>query len=148
MTSAEKLADDIARNFDGKPWHGSSLRRIVENVDATRAFARPTAEIRSVAELLAHLVAWVEIVTERLDGKNPEITPERDFPSVDGVPWPELVDRMNTAFAKLIETVGAKDDAFWDRNATGKTHTMRYMVEGLLHHVTYHAAQIALQNRF
>ncbi|HEY6137327.1 MAG TPA: DinB family protein [Thermoanaerobaculia bacterium] len=90
----------------------------------------------------------MEIVTERLRGANPEVPPERDFPSVDGVPWDALVARLHTAFAALVEAVRAMgDDAAWQRNAPGKTHTMAYMVDGLLHHTTDHAAQIALLSR-
>ncbi|HKS25268.1 MAG TPA: DinB family protein [Thermoanaerobaculia bacterium] len=148
MSKSEELAAALQRNFDGQPWHGSSLLRIVGNVAPERAFTRPAPEIRSIAELLAHTIAWVEIVTERLRGASPEVTPERDFPSVDGVPWDTLVARLHTAFAALLDAVRAiGDDAAWQRNAPGKTHTMAHMVDGLLHHTTYHAAQMALLNR-
>ena len=147
MSKSEELAAALQRNFDGKPWHGSSLLQIVGKVAPEHAFTRPAPEIRSIAELLAHTIAWMEIVTERLRGASPEVPPERDFPSVEGVTWDALVARLHTAFAALLEAVRALDDATWQRNAPGKTHTMESMVDGLLHHTTYHAAQIALMNR-
>jgi uncharacterized damage-inducible protein DinB len=147
MAKSDEIAAALQRNFNGQPWHGSSLLRIVANVAPERAFTRPAPEIRSIAELLAHVIAWMEIVTERLRGANPEVPAEREFPNVDGVPWDALVARLHTAFAALLDVVRAGDDASWQRNAPGKTHTMEYMLDGLLHHTTYHAAQIALLNR-
>jgi len=147
MAKSDELAAALQRNFDGKPWHGSSLLHIVANVAPERAFTRPAPEIRSIAELLAHTIAWMEIVTERLRGASPEVPPERDFPDVGGVTWDALVARLHAAFAALLDAVRANDDAAWQRNAPGKPHTMEHMLDGLLHHTTYHAAQIALLNR-
>jgi len=147
MAKSDELAAALQRNFDGKPWHGSALLTIVGNVAPERAFTRPAPEIRAIAELLGHTIAWMEIVTERLRGENPDVPPERDFPDVEGVEWDALVERLHGAFAALLDAVRALDDAAWQRNAPGKTHTMEHMVDGLLHHTTYHAAQIALMNR-
>lgn len=147
MSKSAELAAALQRNFDGQPWHGNSLLRIVGNIAPERAFTRPAPEIRSIAELLGHTIAWMEIVTERLRGNDPEVPPERDFPSVDGVSWDTLVARLHTAFAALLDAVRALDDSAWQRNPAGKTHTMEYMVDGLLHHTTYHAAQMALMSR-
>ena len=83
----------------------------------------------------------------RLRGANPDIPPERDFPDVEGVTWEVLTARLHSAFDSLLAAVRAHDDAAWQRNAPGKEHTMEIMLDGLLHHMTYHAAQIALLNR-
>jgi uncharacterized damage-inducible protein DinB len=147
MARSAEIAAALRRNVSGRPWHGSALLDIVAKVAPERAFTRPAPEIRSIAELLGHTIAWMEIVTERLRGADPDVPMERDFPDVGGVSWDALVARLHAAFAALLEAVHATGDAAWQRNAPGKPHTMEFMLDGLLHHTTYHAAQIALLNR-
>lgn len=146
MTTAGLLAV-MRAHFDGQPWYGSAVRKIVSGVAAERAFTRPAPEVRSVAELLAHLIAWIDIVEERLRGVDASVTPERDFPSVDGVAWDALCARLDEAHARLLATVATKTDADWSLTVRGKSHTYAAELQGLLHHNTYHAAQIAIVDR-
>jgi uncharacterized damage-inducible protein DinB len=147
MRTTAELAAALRENFDGQPWHGSALRTLVAAVAPERAHIRPSADVRSAAELLAHTVAWMDIARERLEGRNEKVTPERDFPAVDGVSWNDLVARLDHAFAALLETVSTQDDAFWQRAVAGHKYTAEFMLDGVLHHNSYHAAQIAIVNR-
>ena len=144
----ESLVASLRAHFDGQPWHGSSLRDIVRAVDPSRAYTRPSADVRSVAELLAHMTAWIEIVDERMNSdREVKVTPARDFPSVDGVSWESLSARLDRAHEKLVKTVGARKDEDWKGIVPGKSHTFAVDVLGLMHHNTYHSAQIAILNR-
>ena len=147
MSTTAELAAALRENVDGRPWHGSALRTLVAAVAPERAHLRPADDVHSAAELLAHAVAWMEIVRERLEGNDAKITPERDFPAVEGVSWSDLVVRLDRAFAALLDTVAGKDDDFWQRTVPGRRYTAEFMLRGLLHHNSYHAAQIAIVNR-
>lgn len=138
----------LTTTYDGNAWHGTPLRRMLEDVDEAQAKARPIAGARTIAELTAHATAWIEIVTRRAHGDEFEVTPDIDFPNVDAVPWEAAIDRLERAHAALIETVrGMSDDAI-DALVAGKSYTNEYMLHGLAHHNTYHAAQIAMLKKF
>src|SRR4029078_2612038 len=78
-TVANTLAA-MRTNYNGQPWHGNAFRTLLDGVDDKRAQARPIANAKSIADLLAHSIAWMEIVDRRLHGENVKITPELDFP--------------------------------------------------------------------
>ena len=144
----ESLVASLRAHFDGQPWHGSSLRDIVASVDPSRAYVRPSPEVRSIAELLAHTIAWIEIIDERLNNSSEvKVTPERDFPSVQGVSWDSLCARLDRAHEKLLKTVAGRDDDAWKLTVPGKSRTFAVDILGLMHHNTYHSAQIAILNR-
>jgi uncharacterized damage-inducible protein DinB len=139
-------AGEVREQFDGHPWHGNSLRATLGGIAEELAFAHPVPNGRSIAELLAHMSAWVGIVERRLRGEEVAITPELDFPPVDGRKWGDLVSGFEAAYAALLLTVERTED--WSAQVPGKRYTKEYMLRGLLHHDTYHAAQIAMLRKF
>jgi uncharacterized damage-inducible protein DinB len=148
MESTARLTAELKENFEGEPWHGTSLRRLLDDVTEEQAYARPIANARTIAELLAHTIAWMDIVERRLRGEEFEVTPELDFPSTEGTTWSELLARAEAAHAHLLAAVGALRDADWERRVAGKPYNLVYMLRGLTQHNTYHAAQIAMLKKF
>lgn len=144
MATVANTLTALRTNFDGTPWHGNAFRILVDGVDDAQAHARPIAKAKSIAELLAHAVAWTEIVERRARGEVFEITPEIDFPDVANVRWRDLLSRADRAHASLLETVGRLSDDDLARQVAGKPYTLQFMLSGLMHHNTYHAAQIAI----
>ena len=144
MTRVEKLVAQLRNNFSGNPWYGPNLRTVLEGVYAKKSTAKPISNARSIAELFGHLIAWNEIVARRVTGETFEVTEEMDFPDVSKTKWPDLVKRFEAAHAKLIENVGRLKDDDLERTVPGKTHSFAAELHGLMHHNTYHSAQIAL----
>ena len=144
MTRVEKTLAHLKTNFSGQPWHGTALRRILDGIDETRSAARPIPDARSIAELLGHVIAWNEIVGRRVAGETFEVTGEMDFPDVSSTTWSDLVKRLDAAHARLNEIVSKLKDEDLDRIVPGKKHTFSAELHGLMHHNTYHGAQIAL----
>ncbi len=134
----------LKTNYNGQPWHGNAFRKLLDGIDEQRAHAHPIANAKSIADLLAHSIAWMEIVDRRLHGENVKITPELDFPDASGTRWSELVEHADRAHARLLETVAALSDSDLARNVEGKPYSIQFMLSGLMHHNTYHAAQIAI----
>ncbi|HEX9162904.1 MAG TPA: DinB family protein [Thermoanaerobaculia bacterium] len=145
---SQQIAAELRDNFDGTPWHGLPLRRLVSDVNPEKAHAHPVPDGHSIAELLAHTIAWIEIVERRLLGENFEVTPEIDFPSVDGVAWATLLARLDAAHDRLIHMVEQMPDEKLRENVAGKKYTAKWMLRGLAHHNTYHGAQIAMLKKF
>jgi uncharacterized damage-inducible protein DinB len=148
MRLAARMLRDLRSTFDGQAWHGTPVRRMVDDIDDARANAHPVDGARSIAELLAHLTAWVEIVERRLRDEKFEVTPAMDFPSAGGVAFAEIVARLERAHAALLATVEQMDDEEFDRNVPDGRYTKDFMLRGLIHHTTYHAAQIAMLKKF
>lgn len=144
MRLVDRLAAELSSIYDGNAWHGTALKPMLATVDERLAQARPIGNARTIAELTAHLGAWIAIVERRLRGEVFEVTPEIDFPPGDAVPFGELLATIDTAQARLLETLRATDDAMLDELVPGKKHTHWTMLTGLAHHTTYHAAQIAM----
>jgi uncharacterized damage-inducible protein DinB len=144
MRRAERMVLQLQLNFDGKAWHGTPLRRMVDGIGEGMANLRRIPNARTIAELLAHVTAWIEIVQRRLAGERFEVTPEIDFPSVEGVKWSDAVSRLELAHDKLLETVGAMSDSDFEATVPDKNYTAGSMLHGLINHNAYHAGQIAL----
>lgn len=148
MRLADRILVQLTTTYDGAAWHGTPLRRMLEDVDEAQAKARPIASARTIAELTAHVTAWIEIVARRVRGEEFEVTPDIDFPNVDRVSWEAAIDRLERAHADLVETVRTMSDDQIDAMVAGKSYTHEYMLHGLAHHNTYHAAQIAMLKKF
>ena len=144
MATVANTLTALKTNFNGQPWHGNAFRTLLEGVDDAHAHAHPIAKAKSIAEILGHAIAWIEIVERRLRGENFSITPDLDFPDVRNVRWADLLDHADRAHARLLETVGGLDDSDLARNVEAKPYSVQFMLSGLMHHNTYHAAQIAI----
>jgi uncharacterized damage-inducible protein DinB len=144
MRLSDRILVQLTSTYDGNAWHGTPLRKMLEGVDETQANARPIANARTIAELTAHVTAWIEIAAQRAQGEQFEVTPEIDFPNVEGVAWIDTLSRLDRAHAQLIEIVRGMSDAQIDANVPGKSYTNEFLLQGVAHHNTYHAAQIAM----
>lgn len=148
------LADELRRGFDGDPWHGWSMTRILAGLDAAGAAARPLPAAHSIWEIVLHVTAWTGEVTRRLGGAPPAQPAEGDWPEV-GATTPERWQAALAALAEahrrlegavralspsqLGEMVGSERDI-----ALGSGVTKAQLVNGLVQHDAYHAGQIAL----
>lgn len=148
MTLAERMLRDLRSTFDGNAWHGTPVRRLLDGIDDAHANTHPIDGARSIAELLAHLSAWFDFVDRRLRDELFEVTPEEDFPHVDSVAFSDLIAQLERRQAVLCETVQRMDDAEFDRKVPDGRYTKDFMLRGLIHHTTYHAAQIAMLKKF
>lgn len=144
MRLVERMLLELNSTFDGDAWHGTPLRRMLDDVDEIKARSKPSDAVHSIAELLAHITAWIEIVQRRLGDERVEVTPELDFPDVAKVSWRDAIGRLERAHSLLVDTVARMKDSDFDEKVPGKSYTVDFMLHGLVHHNTYHAAQIAL----
>lgn len=144
MTRTARILHQLETAFNGEPWYGTSIRQMMHALDEARVHERPIASALTPAELLAHLTAWIENVTRRLDGKSFEITHDLDFPSVEGVSWNDQLERLDHAHKALIAKVSKLSDEDLDRKVADRDHNYEFMLDGLLQHTAYHQAQIAI----
>jgi uncharacterized damage-inducible protein DinB len=144
VTNTERALRDLRSTFDGDAWHGTPIRTMIAGLSQEQVSAHPIAGARSIAELLAHATAWFGFVERRIRGEVVTPTGEEDFPDVSGVAWADLLDRLDRAQHSLLAAVASLTDEDFDRLVPGKQYDLDYMLRGLVHHTTYHAAQMAM----
>ena len=88
-----ELLSMIDEAFDGRAWHGPTLRRAVAGVTPAQAAWRPAPGRHSILEVALHAAYWKHEVRRRITGG-----PRGDFPiegrnwfAADGQSWPDTV---------------------------------------------------------
>jgi uncharacterized damage-inducible protein DinB len=154
MSECSRLADQIQRAFEGEAWHGDSLLKILSNVSARQAAARPIKNAHSIWELVLHIGAWDSAVLRRTGGTPVELTDAENFPPVADTSdqaWRKAVQQLKEGHDRLVKAVAAFPDSRLVERVPGKQpayYTFFYMFSGIVQHELYHAGQIALLKKF
>jgi uncharacterized damage-inducible protein DinB len=149
-----RLLDELQREHEGDPWHGSPLSKILAGIDAQQAARRPLAHAHSIWELVLHMTAWKNEVAQRAAGGAAGEPKEGDWPAV-GDPsaerWRAALDRLEAAHRNLLAAIEAvpEERLFQPTNdprnrplGTGVSYYV--LLHGIVQHDVYHAGQIAL----
>jgi hypothetical protein len=151
-----RLVDEA---FDGKAWHGPTLRGALRGVHADEAAWRPEPSTHNIWELAVHAAYWKYAVRRRLlgqkrgsfrlEGSNWFVRPDPDLaaPSALEARWRADVKLLQDEHRVLREAVEALTAADLDRRLPGKTSTRGFLVRGIAAHDLYHAGQIRLLRR-
>ncbi|HEX2079473.1 MAG TPA: DinB family protein [Longimicrobium sp.] len=153
VAERDRLLDELRRAWDGDPWHGDPLRRVLQGMTAAQASARPIPQAHSAWEIVLHLAGWTREVARRLREADVREPPEGDWPapgSGEGE-WAAAVDALSRAHRELLEAVAAFPPAGLDQmvgqdrdRGLGTGVTCSVMLHGISQHYAYHAGQIAL----
>jgi len=158
MSDRSALYADLARAYDGEPWHGPSLTTLLTDVDALTAAAHPIPDAHSVWELVLHLAAWSEEVARRLRGEPPAEPVEGDWPPVasprDDAAWREARAKLAFAQTDVLAALAACPEERLRAiiGVTGNPSvpsglTYAATVSGLAQHYAYHGGQVAILKR-
>ena len=154
MREVDRISDQLARAYDGDPWHGPSLRAALDGVDHRVASARPMQGAHTIGELVLHLTAWTREVTRRLDLGIAQDPAEGDWPpgrASDDPEWQRMLSALAHAHGALVSAVERLQDAELDtrigdvRDRALGSGVSRYVtLHGVVQHYAYHAGQISL----
>lgn len=145
-----ELAAKIRAVVDGGMWHGPSIREAVDGVSATVAAAHPIEGAHSIWEITLHVGQWAEIVSERVSGRNPPVTDERNFPPVGEVTeerWRAAIERTKHLYHALADVVATLDPATLQERDEDGSGGLAAQIHGAVEHGAYHAGQIVLLRR-
>src|SRR5262245_31359123 len=154
MDEIDRIVDEVQRSFDGDPWHGPSIKRVLEGVTLTEAIRRPLPA-HTIWELVLHVTVWVEEVARRLQCSVPAEPPEGDWPPLGEIgdsAWDTTMRRLAAAHAALVEAIRRFPESRLDEivgegervAAIGNGVTFSVMLHGVAQHTAYHAGQMAL----
>jgi hypothetical protein len=157
MMETERIAQLVERVLTGDPWHGPSVRQLLDGIDAGLAAARPAAGAHSIWEIVLHMTGWALEVTARLRGRAAQEPERGDWPAVAAISesrWDADRRALFAAHDHLAATVRTLDPAVLDRpvldfrdNALGTGLSHYVTLHGIVHHTLYHAGQLALLRR-
>jgi uncharacterized damage-inducible protein DinB len=149
-----RIVDQLQREHDGDPWHGSPVMAILDGVDAARATQAPIAGGHSIWQLVLHVTGWKREVARRVGGAPAGEPAAGDWPAI-GDPtetrWRAAVEDLGAAHRELIAAVETLTEARLfeptndPRNPPLGTGVSYYiLLHGAVQHDVYHAGQIAL----
>lgn len=146
-----RIAEQLRRAFEGKAWHGDSLRELLTDVQAGPAHARPLPKAHSIWEIVLHIGVWEQAAAGAIDG-----TPMPAFPWPKELDWPSVTDTSQNAWDKALERLfagnqnlcrkieGFGDDRLQNNIVPGRKYDFYILFHGIVQHSLYHAGQIAL----
>lgn len=150
MSEVERIADLLKRAYEGTAWHGPDVSRLLEGLTAEQAAARPLEGVRSIWELVLHIIAWQDAPRRRLNGDAAKLSGDEDFPPVldaSEEAWAATLEKLEESNKALRAEVVRFGDEKLDEPATGSKLSVYVTLHGSVHHTLYHAGQIAVLRR-
>ncbi|QJD95613.1 DinB family protein [Mucilaginibacter robiniae] len=154
METAQQLQFELSNVFDGQPWYGTNINRLIGQVSWQTAYAKTSNGENSIAQIILHMIGYTEEVISRLQG-NPAGVPARgDWPDA-GLPgeqnWQELVVELSRANDNLMHAMQALQPSQWeqlinDQRGSEPVTSYKELIRGFIQHQIYHAGQIAILN--
>lgn len=147
MSQVEKIADQLKRAVYGDAWHGPSVLENLEGVTAKQAINKPIPNAHSIWEITLHITAWFRIVAQRLEGEDPEVTREIDWPAIEDSSaraWTAAVADLRRAYKEYQKVVDKTMDNELFVELPGRGFDLYHLYHGMVQHCTYHAGQIAI----
>lgn len=147
MLETERIAGQLQRAFFADAWYGPALRKLLTEVAADMAFAKPLPGGHSIWELVLHAAAWKRVVCQWLAGEAAKVTPEEDWPEVPDTSeaaWEQALEALEASHRELEEALSALSDSRLNDPVPGKDFSLYFVLHGVAQHDAYHAGQIAL----
>ncbi|SMO46270.1 DinB family protein [Fodinibius sediminis] len=147
--SLQQIEKQLALVFEGDPWYGPSMRSILTSLDTRFLFKTPAAGVHSIAELLAHILAWRRFAEQQLRGQTGELPEQEEtfdwsrFCTDAQKVWPVMLDELRSNQRSLLALLRQYDDTILDQRVHGKPYSYRYLLTGIIQHDLYHFGQIA-----
>ncbi len=143
-----RIADQLRRAFTGDPWHGDSLRKLLDGITVQQASSRPVASAHMIGELVLHIEIWTRAGLESTQGvPMPKLYgTEKDWPSATNASpaaWAEAVDRLFKTSEQLALSIEGFEDERLQETVPGRQYDFYYLFHGIVQHSLYHGGQIA-----
>jgi hypothetical protein len=147
MNETKRLAGQLERALNGEAWHGPSWREVLEGVTREDALYRPIPEAHTIAEIVLHQTAWLDVIRRRLKGESPQVSDAEDWPAAEFAharAWSAAVERLFENGRSLCEAIDRFPVERLEELRPGVDDTWFGLIIGMLQHTLYHAGQIGL----
>jgi uncharacterized damage-inducible protein DinB len=149
MTEVQRILDQLKRAFEGKAWHGPSVREVLSGVTAFQAHARPIPQGHTIYELARHIAVWEDVGRRRLGGDRAQIaisSPEDWPPPADTgeEAWEQAKAALDRGHQALVEAIERVPESKLDEPILEGMSSVYVTLHGVIQHDLYHAGQIAI----
>lgn len=140
------ISTTLKATLDGDPWYGRPTYAVLDEIDETLAFKKPEGNGHSLADLLYHMIVWIEFTLERLekgeyDKKYYETNDWREIdPKVHT--WKKGVKQFKDINKKILAILEQQDDELLKQKVDSRDYNFRYLLHGIIQHNIYHLGQI------
>ena len=84
MNETSRIQKLLKNSWDGRMWHGTTVKEILAGIDHEKAFRKPAAGSHNIYELIMHMHCWRNFVLQHLKGNadfKVEINSNADWPT-------------------------------------------------------------------
>ncbi len=133
----------------GENWLDASFEQRLSAVHPENAFEQPY-QLKSVVELLHHLLVWREELLSRLSGEPAvklRMSDESNWlplEKLQAIGWEPIVQDFYQSQEKFKEVLSRQQDDFLLQVHLGSGYTFEQLSRSLIHHDIYHLGQIGL----
>ena len=141
------LTENIIKQLDdfnnGNSWVTDKLGKNVFSISPSITFKKVASHTHSVAEQLAHIVAWRNFAVQKLTGNNNfniEDNSAADWP--EPPEWNTLGKEYETCHQNLLEAIKNFPVEQLSSKVPGRSYSFMYLINGIVEHDYYHFGQI------
>ena len=151
----QSIIRNLQNTLDGEPWFGRAVYEILEEVDGSKVYIKPSCPEggpdnsgHSLLELLYHMITWAGFTLGKLDNNA-----DADLIQSEDLDWREInktvhtwqagLEKFRKIHEKIILILETKEDAFLSGMVEGRKFNYRFMLNGLIQHNIYHLGQVA-----
>jgi uncharacterized damage-inducible protein DinB len=148
MSEVHRIGNLLKHGYDGQPWYGTALAKLLADVTAEQAAAHPIADGHSIWQEVRHVIAWRKVVCRLLQGEAVDgVSDEDNWPEpqkTDAASWQQTLDELASSQAALIVALDHLTDDRLQEKRAGQPRSLYVLLHGIIHHDAYHAGQIAI----
>jgi len=138
----------LQKTYDGDPWFGRSVKKVVAEVDAKTALQKPNQQ-HSILELIYHMLNWREFVISRLQPGNDkpiqyfDKNDWRELDHHDESLWEKGLQLLENTQQLLVVLLSNLEDDVLSKQVADREYNYRFLFHGIIQHDIYHLGQIA-----
>lgn len=147
MTEIDRILKHYDGVLSGDAWHGDPVWKVLEDIPAAAAAARPLTTAHSIWEIVAHMTFWEAVVIQRLHGQRAGLVEELNFPATPAPNeenWRKTLDEFRGSNCRFREALSKLDPAKLEQLTAAGKRTYYDEAHGIIEHHVYHLGQIAL----
>ena len=147
MSEMKRILNHYDGVLNGDAWHGDAIWKILEDIPAQTAGARPLPGTHSIWELISHMTFWEGVVTKRLAGLRAGLVEELNFPSIPAATeanWQKTLNEFRASNHAFREALSKLDPAKLEQLTAAGKRTYYDEAHGIIEHHVYHLGQIAM----
>lgn len=146
MESIKTIRQLLERVYNGKAWHGPSLKEVLKDIDESTAQKKLGAS-HSIVQMILHMIAWRTYVTRRILGDSTfEVTDELNFPT--DINWADALQSLEESQTDLLKALDEVDVRILKEPVANQKYDYYVLLHGIIHHDIYHIGQIQLIKKY